>query len=494
MVCVCYVVPATALGLEVNSNLKPFFLLWDPCKEKNGVGINTFLCSVWCILNFTLARWRATQSNNHTVSVNTLGDACKLLGESCQCQLNDHMVSYWCICLACCAPSRSQPNGGLTRSILILSEGNDHIHMPTLQSLTVWQHRLSQTVWLGGRIWLPRTPVALIVHLYMHSKNCWKIFAHLLLLLQVTVDLFNYLSLLVHGGHKILDLLVQQVDICHPTVTNLRVHEVCNYRCKSQYVRRMCAWLYTLWSMLHISTAANFHESVTAALTAVSKRCVCGMEEKEEWFVEDRQKDRGMFQPPSIPHLLAPEGHAALHWSRPPSSLTSITPFQAVASLCKHTHTHTHALITAPSSKVRYYFATWLVHALQLIVVACGCSSVNRTLTGHGSDFQWLPVFDNKYCSNDSIHTVSFPSYSHDINCQLSVFLSAREDMLHTYSWRSSVAMPWLAASSIWWLTAFSLSDARLPSNRDFLFGYSSRVWWIGRKVAHCVRKSTNLP
>ena len=65
--------------------------------------------------------------------------------------------------------------------------------------------------------------------------------------------------------------------------------------------------------MLHISTAANFHESVTAALTAVSKRRVCGMEEKEEWFVEDRQKDRGMFQPPSIPHLLAPEGHAALH-------------------------------------------------------------------------------------------------------------------------------------------------------------------------------------
>ena len=69
MMCVCYVVPATALGLEVNSDLRPFFLLRDPCKEENGVGINTFLCSACC----------NTIQQTHTVSANTLGDACKLL-------------------------------------------------------------------------------------------------------------------------------------------------------------------------------------------------------------------------------------------------------------------------------------------------------------------------------------------------------------------------------------------------------------------------------
>ena len=70
-----------------------------------------------------------------------------------------------------------------------------------------------------------------------------------------------------------------------------------------------------------------------------------------------------------VSYLLAPEVHALLRWSGPPSSLTSVTPSQAAASLCKH-HTHICGLITAQSFKIRHYFATrrvatsW-VHALQ---------------------------------------------------------------------------------------------------------------------------------
>ena len=64
--CVCYVVPATALGLEVNSDFKPFFLLRDPCKEENGVGINTFLCSACCILNFTLGEEQHNPTDSYS--------------------------------------------------------------------------------------------------------------------------------------------------------------------------------------------------------------------------------------------------------------------------------------------------------------------------------------------------------------------------------------------------------------------------------------------
>ena len=158
-----------------------------------------------------------------------------------------------------------------------------------------WNSRL-QAVWLGGRTWLPRQQCC-NVHLYMHSKR-WATSqrqqyhpaTHLLLLLQVTVEPFNDLSLLVHGGHKILDLLLQQEDVCHPTVTNLGGHGVYTMtRCESQHVRRMCGYRRTLWSMLHISTAANFHESVTAALTAVSKRHTVYVwyRRRGEWVIEE---------------------------------------------------------------------------------------------------------------------------------------------------------------------------------------------------------------
>ena len=211
-----------------------------------------------------------------------------------------------------------------------------------LQLLTLRQCRFCQAVWLGRWTWLPRTLVALYTCSYMHSERCWKsvIFTHILLLLQVTVDLFNDLSLLVHGRHKVLDLLVQQVDVCHPTVTNLGVHEVYNCRCKSQDVRRMCAWIYTLWSMLHISTAANFHESVTAALTAVSKRRVCGMDERR--MVHRRQTEGQEYVSTTV------GSPPPCSWGASCTPLISSTIFidfnNSFSSCCFSLQTHTHVL------------------------------------------------------------------------------------------------------------------------------------------------------
>ena len=74
-----------------------------------------------------------------------------LLGESYQCQLNDRVVN-WCqpgTFLSFRAPSRSIPNGGLTRSILNLIRRKwlcQSCQLYPLQLLTLRQCRFSQAV------------------------------------------------------------------------------------------------------------------------------------------------------------------------------------------------------------------------------------------------------------------------------------------------------------------------------------------------------------
>ena len=97
---------------------------------------------------------------------------------------------------------------------------------------------------------------------------------------------------------------------------------------------------FTLWSMLQISTAANFHESVTAVLTNVFEWCM------HIWCEKRRKGDRMdgrevSFQSIADFYHLAVEVHAVFHWCSQPSALTSSTPSATVPSLCKHTHTHT---------------------------------------------------------------------------------------------------------------------------------------------------------